>query len=335
MREHGLLTAGFVGGGKVSERFGFGKGFDVYEDVSRLKTDKEEWEHRRIPELERLSFEWLDTHHDRDFFLFLHTYKVHCPYDPPEELARKYTDDYRGGEYRCGVKREGLTLDDEYFEYVSALYAGEVEYVDAFIGRVVEHLKDLAIYDDTMIVILSDHGELLGEQGKIGHNSIHDACLRVPLIIRVPGLAARKIDSPVALIDVIPTILAAVGADAPYPFQGENLLPMMRGEEEVDPERARFATAEGKIAIRSGRWKLVFDSARQDETALYDLSRDAEEIDDVAGTHADRVERMRGLFDRMLADAGVDGRFVLTGDEEEQVVDERVLEQLRTLGYVE
>ena len=339
LRDQGLRTAGFVGGGKVSDRFGFGEGFDVYEDISRLKQkndDKHEWEQRRIPELEQRAAAWLDEHHADDFFLFLHTYKVHCPYDPPEEIARKYTDSYIGGEYRCGGKRAELVMDEPYFEYIRALYAGEVEYVDAFLGRLIERLKTLGIYDQTMIVVLADHGELLGEQNKIGHGSTHAACLRVPLLIRLPGLAPRRVDAPVELIDVMPTVFAAVGADPPYRFQGTNLLPVMQGRSSIEPTRTRFASVNSEVVVQAGEWKLVFSTLDDRITGLYDMSSGAAEERNLADSRPDVVSDLRQRFSRMLEEnADLAAGFVLPGDEQAPLVDEHLQEQLRTLGYAE
>lgn len=339
LRERGMLTAGFVGGGKVSDRFGFGQGFELYEDISRLKSadaDKQEWERRRIPELERRATEWLDEHHKSDFFLFLHTYKVHCPYDPPEEIAVKYTDVYHGGEYRCGGTRSDLTVDESYVDYIQALYAGEVEYVDAFLGRLVKQLKKLGIYDQTMIVILADHGELLGESNQIGHNSIHQICLRVPLLIRVPGVPPRRVEDPVELIDVMPTIFAATGSEPPYLFQGVDLLPLMRGRAAPERERTRFASSSSTVAVQTAQWKLAFSLLDDRVIGLYDLSSPAAEEQDLADAHPEIVTDLLARFRSMLeTNADLAAEFVLPGDEQTPVVDEHLQEQLRTLGYVE
>ena len=168
----------------LDRRFGLSQGFDTYDDRFQAVHKIGDISERKGDETARVARDWLDQHKDRPFFLFVHFYDPHDPYEPPEPFA---------SQWRANP------------------YEGEVAFADHCVGQVLEKLRQLGLYDDTIVVITGDHGEMLGEHGELNHGFfIYEGALRVPLVIRVPGVAAapRAIETPASLVDIVPTLVS-------------------------------------------------------------------------------------------------------------------------------
>ena len=293
-----------------------------------------EFEPLSLEILEEDSMAWLDEHHQKPFFLFLHTYKVHCPYSPPQEYVNQFVAPYNGpvdpSDCRGLYQR---VLDEADLIYLRQMYMSEVAYVDEFLGRFFAKLKELGIYGNTIIALVSDHGESFGEHGRLGHNRLDWSMIRVPLIIKVPGFQGTRIDAPVELVDVMPTVFAALGVSAPYRFQGLNLLPVIKGEQQADPNRLRFSNQVERTAVLKGDWKLVFTDA--ENKALYNWRTDPRELKNVLKSNPDIAAELRKDFDRMLTDnKGVAKNFVQQALPKPEISD-ALREQLEALGYID
>ncbi len=333
LQQAGYLTAALVGGGQLHPLYGFAKGFDSYE-VIREQVDAE-----TLSALEKAVLGWLAEHrHDR-FFLFLHTYQVHAPYAPPAEYWSRYAGWYRGDLDPSDMRRardfKRADLEEEEVRFLRDLYAGEVAYVDAFLGRLFRALRELDIYETTMIVFLSDHGESLGERARFGHNQLYDVQLRIPLIIRVPGLPPSRIGEPVEAIDVMPTIFAALQLSPPFEFQGGSLLPLMRGTSEAWGKEYRIAQHGQRVAVQRGTWKLKhrLDGIRADR--LYNLATDPNEEENLAASFPDIVDDLRSHFEQTTAAAAELASLFTTEEATDPSQDEEVRRQLKALGYLE
>ena len=130
----------------------------------------------------------------------MHLYDPHDPYEPPEPFKSKYE---------------------------TTPYDGEIAYVDSAIGKLFSGLKTLGLYDSSVIAIVADHGEALGEHGEESHGFfLYDETIHVPLMIRLPMArgAGLQVDKPVGLVDIAPTLLRAIGAEVPNSMQGKSLL---------------------------------------------------------------------------------------------------------------
>jgi len=258
LQAQGLLTAGLVGGGKLARELGFDRGFDSYwypeprEDPDTLM--------RQVETLERAALPWLEEHDDESFFLFLHTYQPHAPYLAPHAYLGRHAGWYEGdlglGLLGHDYNRSAMSEDDGLF--VRDLYAAEVEYTDASLGRIFDKLKELGIYDETLIVFLSDHGESLGERGHWGHSRLYNVQLRVPLMIRVPGMGPARVAGPVETVDVMPTIFSALGLTHDLPFQGRDLMAAISGYGRLEPGRCRIAEQGRRASVQDGEWKAIF-----------------------------------------------------------------------------
>jgi arylsulfatase A-like enzyme len=238
-----------------------------------------------------------------DFLLFYHPWYPHEPYDPPAD-CRPFAWDH----------------NDPLAEIV-ARYDGEIVFTDREVGRIVEALRAAGIYDETLVIITADHGEIMGEgRLALGHrfNTSHidlgDECLRVPLILRLPGaVPLGRSDALVQQPDLLPTLADLAGWRLPRPVDGVSLVPIMRGEAGAAREAVHFMenTYQQQRGIRTRTHKLKRhfgpgDSAPRRE--LYDLQADPLEqfnIVDIEPRIADDLEaRMNGWVAERLAAAG-------------------------------
>jgi len=179
------------------------------------------------------------------YFAFVHTYDVHCPYDPIEPHATAFAS--AGAEFietagRCGnpdYNEAGVTPAQAL--HISDRYDGGIRQASAELGTFFQFLDESGALDDTIVVLTSDHGEEFLEHGQIGHErSLHRELLEVPLLLHVPGLEPRRVSSGTAgLADLVPTLLELLGLPQPSPLDGTSLAPLLRGErQELPPFRA-------------------------------------------------------------------------------------------------
>lgn len=335
MQNSGFLTAGFVGGGQLNNKYGFTKGFDEYTIIPRFKP--REVGENDLELLERLSFAWLDQHSSERFFLFLHTYEVHCPYVPPAAYLNEISDSYEGSidpKGKCGDKfYNQIEMDRDDYRFIRELYAAEIHYVDVFLGKLFSQLERLDLYDSTLIVFLSDHGESFGERDRVGHNQLYDVQLKVPLVLRVPGLGPAKIDAPIELMDVMPTIFSLLGIEPPYEFQGMDLLPALLNQQKLPPTRSRFSQQLRLAAVDEAGWKAIFHLKNRGEDQLYFLPDDPEELTNLANSQPERFAGLKRKFsNRMNAQADLRQHFLL-GADTDPTQDRDTREQLEALGY--
>ena len=284
--DEGYSTAGFVGSFMVKS---VSDGFDVYDlqegipavkwarDIPELPPDGESpgvpqgVRYRRAGNTTDRALSWLDGQDGR-FFLFLHYFDVHMPYDPPSEFdvfdysgSPFYSDDIYDapGTNSSRTRREDV-----------AKYDGEIRYIDYSIGRVVERLRVLGLMDNTILVITADHGEGFGEhtlsQFGFGSDSrvtghgktLFDEEVHVPLIIINPkGVAGIRVSQVVESVDIMPTVLEMLGIDADMDLDGESMVPLAEGlpreKDYAMLETMPMGNVEAVNAIASGGWKLV------------------------------------------------------------------------------
>jgi arylsulfatase A-like enzyme len=330
LREAGFTTGAIVGGGGLAPEIGFPKGFDSYEVLPRLSTGEQ------LETLRTEARRWLRQHHKDDFFLFLHTYQPHCPYSPPERYASRYAGWYRGDvdpTGKCGSYYNSREMSADDYRYVRDLVKGEVAYVDGFIGDLLAELKRLGIDDDTMVILTSDHGDSLGERGYVGHNLLFNVQLRVPLIVRLPGLRPGRYDAPLELVDVMPTIFRALGQPPPYEFQGYDLLGLVEGRVEPTRDRLRVANQGDRTSLHRGSWHLIFAESG-DDIALYDITLDPEEYDDLASRHPEVVAALLRDYHGLMRESGdLSAHFVLPGSDGLRLKQETIT-RLKALGYI-
>ena len=353
-QSRGYSCAAFTGGGFVSPAYGFAKGFDTY-DVGAGHVLIQDSAERVF----RLVSGWIERHVDRSFFLFLHTYQPHSPYACPMPYKTMFLDDdslfghadlfhVLGGQenlYRPLPDAERKNLVD--------LYDGEVRYVDdGLIGPLVAQLKAQGLYDRTLIVFLSDHGEEFFDHGAWGHgHSLYEELLRVPLILKLPDSEHRgeQPDTIVSLVDIMPTLFEAMGWDVPVDsLDGRSLLPVIEGKETEDRifladigSNILRSHVPKKIATNRGRVKLIlnevyspedleffrFAPPRPGRVELFDLAADPAERSSVADRHPGLANDILRWINDFYAGAR-------KSQTRKARIDENVREQLKALGYI-
>jgi arylsulfatase A-like enzyme len=283
----GYRTGGVFSGPYLHPTFGFGQGFEVYENavVAKPPPGQADWEtlndtdRMRIinrytyqvstgPEVVARALGWLDSlRDDEPFFLFVHLFDCHWDYMPPERYWRRFDPDFddAGFDGRRFAANPQIAPDmpKRRLEHLIARYDGEILFTDEMVGRLVDHLDLRDRLDETLIVVTSDHGEEFFEHGQKGHrNNLFDESLRVPLVVRLPGAvpAGARIDDQTSIVDVAPTILSLCGVPAPREMRGRDLTPLVTGG--GGRHVAGDSLAAGRLAVPGGPYQRFLRSAR-------------------------------------------------------------------------
>ncbi len=312
-RDAGYRTAAFTEDALLAGRLGFWFGFDQLTERAFSARD-------RGREIFEAGKRYLREHrHDR-FFLFLHTYKTHAPYRYGTDYEEFFRDEAASANHRIPAEQRDL-LD---------AYDRSIREADAQLAGFLRELDRLGLAEQTLIVVLSDHGEAFGEHGILGHGLAgHQEQIRVPFVLRGPGVPeGLAIPTPVSLVDVAPTVLELAGVSPPADIQGRSLVPLLRGET-LTPTPIFFGWIGNGTGVRLGRWKLFFSDGR---TQLFDLSHDPEEttpaddqsIDsllEILRTHARDAQSRRERLQRPGATDAIE-------------ISTKMEESLRALGYL-
>ncbi len=316
LRDTGYRTGGFIGAFVLDSRWGIAQGFDHYFDDFDLT---EFGDTAGMDAIQRpgevvvdRAVEWLDAEGQAGvrrspFLCWVHLYDPHTPYDAPEPFRSSFP-----------ATRSGA-------------YDAEIASTDAQVGRLLDTLEAAGRLDNTVVVVASDHGEMLGEHSEITHGFfIYDGAVRIPLMIAGPGIPAAVIDESVRIIDVLPTVLGLLGVEPPTVVQGADLMPLARGERlrlvahsESWFPRYHYGWSELQ-SIQDGRYKLIKAPRRE----LYDLERDPGELDNLADRQSEQADRMETALDRLL------GEIAGAPSAGPQPIDPETAERLRALGYL-
>jgi arylsulfatase A-like enzyme len=312
----GYLCSAFTGGGFVSGAYGFSRGFDTYDESVGQFSLKDSAE-----KVSEAASGWLAMNRDVPFFLFLHTYQTHHPYASPEPFGTMFLESDDPWKEFVFVKYFGAKsgvfkpMTERERRNIIALYDGEIRYTDEkLVGPLMATLRRLGLYDRTMIVLTSDHGEAFFDHRGWGHGQdLYNEALRVPLIIKFPGskYSGRKLNGIVRSIDIMPTILEELGSSFPVQeLDGRSLHPVLAGREqgdrtflsetcwllqngcEVIEPNGLVSHAPQKSAINAGPWKLVVNKPLgQADIASYSVPPPAETPMELYDVHADPAER--------------------------------------------
>ncbi len=329
----GLRGAGYATGAVINqvhlqERFGFAQGFDHFEAVRG----------RNARQLNRKLRAWLESAagagegERRPLFAYLHYLDVHWPYTQRLSGKRFGPVAMRSKPpHRADRTAEWLAAGPppSDFAALAARYDHEVAWADAAIGEVVATLEELGLWETTVLVVTSDHGEGFLEHGELQHGyAPYDELLRVPLVMRLPQPLRRvtgSIDSPVGLVDVMPTLLELAGAEPVPGVQGESLAPLLAGGRAR--ERSIFSQAEEAVAVRTSTRKLIRHEDGRIE--FYDLAADPGERQPLPCEAAcrDLARRLGAFREAMIAAAAVPPGTA--------AMDAEDVEALRALGYLD
>jgi arylsulfatase A-like enzyme len=358
LREEGYATRGIVSHTYVSSTLGFDQGFDSY-DEDNAKGHL----HISSPSITKKAISFLRANRGEPFFLFLHYFDPHFSYILHEDY--NYYPDYSGllhsGESYKELLEKAPRMSRNDIEYVKALYDSEISFTDAHIGRLLDRLKELGLYDNTLIVFTADHGEEFVERGGyyIGHgHTLYQEQIHVPLIIKFPGGSKQKvIENYVGLIDLLPSIIDYVGLTIPseYRYEGNTIHvadgKALRSEVIISETRLKFARkattqsvltegeklidsverkATTQSVLRNG-WKLIHD-LEVNSKELFNLSKDTGESNNLVTENEKVSKALEGVLHKWRS------HLELTEprkEAEQAKFTPEEIERLKALGYVQ
>jgi arylsulfatase A-like enzyme len=348
LRKAGWQTAAFTDRGGMPPSVGFGRGFEHLRSEWESITDKTDALGEHLATLER----------GRPLFVFFHTYETHAPYLPPRDVHGRFTDEAYEGRFRkryeriadLGVrdaweqKAQFLGRFDEMadadVEFLSALYDEGVAHADSRMEELWEVWGSLRDPDNTLFVVLSDHGEEFLEHDRLGHKySLHAELVRVPLIFRGPGLGRGVVEEAVSLTGVLSTILEYLDVAPPRRLQEPSFLEALLDPAAERQERPVFSQTDNKANLRHeavalGNRRLLRITRRdQEEFLLYDWGEDPFEQTDLAPVRAEEVADLVRLLDRRRVEC--ERLREKIGPNLEKVLSEEEIRELQALGYTD
>ena len=307
LKQNGFKTGAIVSAFVLDKQFGLSQGFDTYDGSFESAPDHGMGAERSGDESTQVALDWLDKNSEGKSFLFLHYYDAHAKYEPPEPFASEFADDP---------------------------YAGEIAFVDHCIGQVIQKLKDLNLYDSTLLIVTGDHGEMLGEHGEAEHSYfIYESAIKVPLIIRLPG--QKKIGTiaqPVGLVDIVPTVCSLLDIDLPVPVQGRDISLFLAGNIPDSYDRTLYSEsivpirlgASSLMSISTGQWKYI----QAPRPELYDVFADPAEAHNLVAKEPQRARILEDQLRQTMEQS------VRTDMDSSLSLDAESIRRLESLGYV-
>jgi arylsulfatase A-like enzyme/Tfp pilus assembly protein PilF len=312
--ERQYATGAFVASFVLDSRFGLGQGFQVYDDDMGSQSGQSVflWPERTADAVNDTALKWFAGVKE-PFFAFVHYYDPHDPYTPPQPFADAYRENP---------------------------YDGEIAFTDSMLGVLLNTLKANDLYDNTLIVLVSDHGEGLKEHDEPGHGVlIYQSTMRVALLVKLPrgyGLGGKldvpaRIDQPVELIDVFPTILELANMKSDRGVDGVSLVPLLKG----DRIASRVLYSESMYpyfyfkwsplrGVRHNNWKYILAP----EEELYDLARDPGEVNNLAPAEPERAAELRANLEAIA------GRETEALESARRAMSQEDVHQMMALGYL-
>jgi hypothetical protein len=344
LRENGYQTAAFVDGGFMRGAWGFHQGFDIYDD--------------REAGIKHIIFKaqkWLDENKSKPFFLFLHCYDIHSPYNPPSPYNSIFHDFIYTGRTvpsnntLVAALQDELELTEEDLHHFIALYDGGIRYTDEKIGKFLSYLSNNGLEDHSLIIITSDHGEEFKEHGSVLHNQLYyRPNLHVPLIMHIPGYPKKgiRVKQLTRSIDLLPTILD-IARLSPLPAaQGKSLLSLIKqygnlihrsllNSVNIFRKNRPISVAETLRDKTDYSWSIITETGHQiisDPTLpnpqLFNITIDPLAQNDTAPGHDAIVEQLVTRYKELYS-------AIPSQKKSTVILDKQTREQLKALGYVD
>lgn len=308
LKEKGFQTAAFVSSFTVDSRFGLDQGFDIYDDqLFPGQTFKALTSERKADKVFESFSRWLDESRTNPFFAWVHFFDPHLPYEPPSPYLEQFPDDP---------------------------YDGEIAYMDFYVGKILDKLREEGLLADTLIIAAGDHGEAFGEKQEKGHGVfIYESTMRIPLIFYAENNLPKEktVEARVRLIDIMPSVLDMLDGEKSADVQGTSLLPFIEGKKKGDLSsyiesyypRENFGWAE-LVGLLEDEWKYI--KAPQEE--LYNLYQDPQEQVNLIREQTKIAQQMRDKLGNIIQNSASP----LAVEKRNLTAEER--EQLRSLGYI-
>jgi len=341
----GYETHAIVSAPYVHSRYGFARGFDDYDDKTiYFETNEDSYRSVTAPRLIEAADSYLSRSREKPFFLFLHFWDVHYDYAPGPPYDKMFDPDYTGtvdgnNFYFDAAIRDGMNSRD--LEHLLALYDGEIRLVDDHLAKLRARLASLGIADRTIFVVVSDHGDEFFEHGNKGHHrTLYEEVLHTPFVLYVPGRrpSSGVVTQEASLVDVGPTLLSLAGLPRLDGAEGRDYSGLYTGAPlpeagAVTAELYRTGTRNVQVAQIDARRKIIHHF-QQRSLEVYDLAADAGEQqslaprgplgEPLASRLRDWLDVRWSRFDKRVRTEGI----------EPVILDEKALEQLRSLGYL-
>jgi arylsulfatase A-like enzyme/thioredoxin-like negative regulator of GroEL len=316
LNDRGYRSGAFIAAFVLDQRWGLGQGFERYDDDFDLADDQRldlAGVQRPANLVVDAALEWLEEGSDQPFFAWVHLYDPHIPYDPPEPFRSHFS---HGGK--------------------NSLYDGEIAFTDSQVGRLLEWLDVRGVADDTIVVVVGDHGEGLGDHGEDEHGYfVYDYAVRVPFLVRLPGteLTGVRVRPVVRTIDVAPTVLELLGLESTEQVHGVSLVGLMADPDERGPG---YAYSESMAVSLQYGWSALYSVRTADykfieapRSELYDLREDPDESDNLFSAQTGVADELRAVL------ADIRSEIEQGAPETQQAnLDEETLSMLAALGYV-
>lgn len=377
LKRMGYVTVGISNNGWVSQATGIARGFDAFEEkyraprglrrllfsaYRRLRSILSPGEKESARRTRRSVLRWLKhmATEDRPYFLFIHLNDAHSPYAPPPPFARRFLGDTplhlarKVNQDNTAWLAGATKMDEQDWVMLTALYDGELAYLDHQVGFFLTFMRKLHLLDRALLIITADHGENLGEHGLIGHGyCLYDTIVHIPLLIRYPPLfyGGQVVDIPVSQVDLFPTIVDTINGDPgdaaeqwegasfhpdrldqrPYPFTvsvRQVHEPVLRKRFAPYPSFDFSPYARNAWAYRDEGWKYILHENGEEE--LYDLQTDPNELQNLATERPQQVANQRKHLLRIRNS----WRAPVPEDKPEPEWDEELAKHLRGLGYI-
>jgi arylsulfatase A-like enzyme/Tfp pilus assembly protein PilF len=304
LKNYGYATGAFVGAYPLESRFGLAQGFDIYDDnYNRSHTENFASLERRAEDVIQGALEWLDGRRS-PWFLWIHCWDPHIPYDPPEPFKSQYKEHP---------------------------YEGEVAYVDLALGKLLDQMEESSLFDSTLIIFTGDHGESLWQHAEKTHGFFaYNSSLWIPLIISHPSSVPGRIGHFVSHIDIFPTVCDVLGIEKPSFLQGISLLPALKGGKL--PERPIYF--ESLYPYYSRGWAPLKGFIQENKKyissplpELYNLEQDFDELNNLAEQekNVELRSQLQKIIDELTPPKKIDAA---------QKADRETREKLASLGYV-
>jgi len=345
MKTQGVATAAFIANGYVSEKFGFKKGWDRYTNYIR---------EGKVTDAEHVFADaaaWIEANRTGRFYAYVHTIDPHVPYAPPKEFLEMYDKEPYTGPIEPRkthllleeIKSDKFVPTDRDKQRLEALYDGEISYHDKWFGAFLQKLSDMGILEDTLLIVVSDHGEEFWDHGSVGHgHQIHQELIHVPFILMWKGVLPEhaRIPDNHDHSCIVPTIFDAMQLPPPKYLEGRSVLPRAMGALEPGPHAGFSTHQEDRQAVWSDRWKIVMYGPVK--TYLYDVEEDRGCKNDLDAANPIALTCMRALLGQFQGapdksrwrSRTMAQKTDLQIKEENVEMDAELEQQLKALGYV-
>ena len=314
-KKAGFDTAAFIAAFVLDSRWGINQGFDYYDDdfdLEKYKTIDLGRVQRPANEVIDSAIAWLEKHKKRRFFTWIHLYDPHTPYKPPQPYYSEYKDRGRIG-----------------------LYDGEIAFMDSQIGRVINWLEINNLKKNTILILVGDHGEALGDHKESTHGYfIYDSTIRVPLIIVTPiqELKGKRVKTQVRTVDIFPTVLDIMKMKKPSNLQGLSLIPLFYQEEKED----RFAYSESLAPRLQYNWGELyglrtrfFKYIEAPKPEFYNLMKDPKELNNIIGRKRSLMLKYKNKLLKIIESSSKGAIKPTVAN-----LDRETMNKLATLGYI-